>query len=55
MRTREEQAKDMAIAIEGTEFPNGNLVRLMAKELAEAEHRAEQRVRAEIERAGNAV
>ena len=50
MRTREEQARDMAVGIEGDDKPSDLLIWLMAKELKEAERRAEQRVRAEIAR-----
>ena len=47
MRTREEQAIDMAVAIEGFEKPSELLVKLMRKELNEAERRGYERARAE--------
>lgn len=50
MRTREEQARAIAAAIEDVGVPDKNLVRLMAKELAEAENRGMEEVRKDTER-----
>ncbi|KAA8425263.1 hypothetical protein FKW54_09540, partial [Acetobacter pomorum] len=50
MRTRDEQARAMDAGIEGDDKPSERLIWLMAKELKEAERRAEQRMRAEIAR-----
>lgn len=47
MRTREEQAIDMAVAIEGFEKPSELLVKLMREELNEAERRGYERARTE--------
>ena len=47
MRTREEQAIDMAVAIEGLEKPSELLVKLMREELNEAERRGYERARTE--------